>query len=119
MRLSKQRCHCFMMSVLNEPSSWASHYQGFNKLFMVSSKQPVRFEDSPAIEMQLILLGGTTKASHPNAQGGAQCPPSHQGEGRLGVMSANHFAVVIIRKSPSSFLCDVDINPVSPRAVYR
>ena len=44
-------------------------------------------------------------------------PDLNKEEGRLGLRSANHFAVVIVIQSPSLFNYDVDLNLVSPRAV--
>jgi len=83
-----------------------------------SQQQSVRFEDSPVTGIQMILLGGTVKASCLSARGGNQCPPLHQEEGRLGIMSARHFPVVIITKSPSVLHCITDLNSVPPRVVY-
>ena len=83
-----------------------------------SQQQSVRLEDSPVTWIQ-ILLGGTAKASCPSARGGNQCPPLHQEEGRLGIMSARHFAVVIITKSPSGLHCIMDLNSVSPIVAFR
>ena len=83
-----------------------------------SQQLSVRFEDSPVTGIQMILLGGTAKASCSSARGGNQCPPLHQEEGRLGIMSAKHFAVVIIIESPSVLHCIMDPNSVSHRVVY-